>query len=315
MSVRVPRKKALAGLLALLLLATYACGGDSCEDELLTGTELGADDVVLVEDEPTETPTATEEPKETPTPVESEPTPEPTPEPTVTSTPEPTPDDEPTPTPEPEGEIITVLIDTYTWGQSQKTIALQEVLGITADGFYGSGTRAAHLAELENRGLSTAGVPDDPYSSSPSPTPGSNPSPTPTPSAPSPTPTPSTPSPTPIPGSSYSPVSITDTTLSCSDVEFDWSNPDSAPDSWQVSLVVRANVGSGNPPSSLWVTKTHTVSGSASSETFTSLEFHGQNVWVTLWGNGAPYTLTISRVDSGVVSTPGTSSGLMWDDC
>ena len=304
----VLRKKALAGLLALLVLTAYACGGDSCDDEVLTDTELGADDVVLVEDEPTETPTATEEPRETPTPVESEPTPEPTEEPTeepaATSTPEPTPDDEPPPTSEEEGEIINVLIDTYTWGQSQKTIALQEVLGITADGFYGSGTRDAHLAELENRGLSTAGVPDDPSSSTPSPTPGSNP-----------TPTPSGPSPTPTPGSSYTPVSITQTTLSCSDVEFDWSNPDSAPNSWQVKLDVRANVGSGNPPSSLWVTKTRTISGSASSETFTSQEFHGQNVWVTLWGNGAPYTLTISRIDNGVVSTPRTSSGLMWDDC
>ena len=144
----------------------------------------------------------------------------------------------------------------------------------------------------------------DSSSSTPSPTPGSNP-----------TPTPSGPSPTPTPGSSYTPVSITQTTLSCSDVEFDWSNPDSAPNSWQVKLDVRANVGSGNPPSSLWVTKTRTISGSASSETFTSQEFHGQNVWVTLWGNGAPYTLTISRIDNGVVSTPRTSSGLMWDDC
>ncbi len=302
------RNKALAGLLALLVLAAYACGGDSCDDEVLTESELGADDVVLVEDEPTETPTATEEPRETPTPVESEPTPEPTEEPTSTSTPEPTPDDEPPPTSEEEGEIINVLIDTYTWGQSQKTIALQEVLGITADGFYGSGTRSAHLAELDNRGLSTSGVPDDPSSSPPT----TNPNPTPNPT---PTPNPSTPSPTPTPGTSYTPVSITQTTLSCSDVEFEWSNPDSAPDSWQVKLDVRANVGSGNPPSSLWVSKTRTVSGSSSSETFTSQEFHGQNVWVTLWGNGAPYTLTISRVDNGVVSTPRTSSGLMWDDC
>ena len=296
----VPRKKALAGLLALLVLAAYACGGDSCDDELLTGTELGADDVVLVEDETTETPTPIQEPEETPTPDEPTPTPEPTEEPVATPTSEPTPDIEPTPISEAENEIITILVDTYAWGQSQKTIALQEVLGITADGFYGSGTRDAHLAELENRGLSTAGVPDDPSSS----TPGSNP-----------TPTPSGPSPTPTPGSSYTPVSITQTTLSCTDVEFDWSNPDSAPNSWQVKLDVRANVGSGNPPSSLWVTKTHTISGSSSSETFTSQEFHGQNVWVTLWGNGAPYTLTISRVDSGVVSTPRTSSGLMWDDC
>ena len=153
---------------------------------------------------------------------------------------------------------------------------------------------------MESRGLSTAGVPDDPSSSPP----GSNP-----------TPTPSAPAPTPTPGSSYTPVTITQTTKSCQDVEFDWSNPDSAPDSWQVKLDVRANVGSGNPPSSLWVSKTHTISGSSTEETFTSQEFHGQNVWVTLWGNGAPYTLTISRVDNGVVSTPRTSSGLMWDDC
>ncbi len=281
-------------------MASYACGGDSCDDEVLTGTQLGEDDVVLIEDEPTETPIATQVPEDTPVPSEPTPTTRPTEEPVATPEPEPTPDDEPAPTPESENEIVTILIDTYTWGQSQKTIALQEVLGITADGFYGSGTRAAHLEELESRGLSTAGVPDDPSSSPP----GSNP-----------TPTPSAPAPTPTPGSSYTPVTITQTTLSCSDVEFDWSNPDSAPDSWQVKLDVRANVGSGNPPSSLWVTKTHTITGSSSSETFTSQEFHGQSVWVTLWGNGAPYTLTISRVDNGVVSTPRTSSGLMWDDC
>ena len=295
-----PRKKALTGLLALVILASYACGGDSCDDEVLTGTQLGEDDVVLIEDEPTETPIATQVPEDTPVPSEPTPTTRPTEEPVATPEPESTPDDEPTPTPESENEIVTILIDTYTWGQSQKTIALQEVLGITADGFYGSGTRAVHLEELESRGLSTAGVPDDPSSSPP----GSNP-----------TPTPSAPAPTPTPGSSYTPVTITQTTKSCSDVEFDWSNPDSAPDSWQVKLDVRANVGSGNPPSSLWVSKTHTISGSSTDETFTSQEFHGQNVWVTLWGNGAPYTLTISRVDNGVVSTPRTSSGLMWDDC
>ena len=295
-----PRKKTLTGLLALLILASYACGGDSCDDEVLTDTQLGADDVVLVEDGPTETPVATQVPEDTPVPVEPTPTTRPTEEPVATPVPESTPEDEPAPPPEAENEIVTILIDTYTWGQSQKTIALQEVLGITADGFYGSGTRAVHLEELESRGLSTAGVPDDPSSSPP----GSNP-----------TPTPSAPAPTPTPGSSYTPVTITQTTLSCSDVEFDWSNPDSAPDSWQVKLDVRANVGSGNPPSSLWVSKTHTISGSSTEETFTSQEFHGQNVWVTLWGNGAPYTLTISRVDNGVVSTPRTSSGLMWDDC
>ena len=130
----VPPKKTLVGLLALLTLAAYACGGDSCDDEAIAQEGLDSGDVVLVEDEPTETPTATEEPRETPTPAEPEPSPEPTEEPAATSTPEPTPDDEPIPTPEAEGEIINVLIDTYTWGQSQKTISLQEILGITADG-------------------------------------------------------------------------------------------------------------------------------------------------------------------------------------
>ncbi|MDG2300713.1 MAG: hypothetical protein P8L22_02985 [Acidimicrobiales bacterium] len=305
------RKKAIAALSTLLLFASLACGGgDSCDDEKLTDAELTKDDVVLVEDLPEETETPTEEPLQTPspTPEKTEPTPttEPSPEPTVTPTPEPTPESGPTPTPISESDIVTILIDTYSWGQSQKAQTLQETLGLTADGFYGSGTRAAHLAELQSRGLSTAGVPDVPTS----PTPGTNP--TPTPSTPSPTPTPT---PTPTPGTSYTPVSITQTTPSCANVEFDWSNPDSAPDSWQVKLDVRANVGSGNPPSSLWVSKIHTASAGATSETFTSQEFHGQNTWVTLWGNGAPYTLTVSRVDGGVVSTPRTSSGLMWDDC
>ncbi len=303
--MRFPRKnQSVAALLVFLLVASLACGGDdSCDDEVLADTDLGADDVVLVEDppsdsEPVEQDSTEEETANSPSPVatpdEPSSTPEPTTEPTVTPTPEPTSEPTPTPTPLSESDIVTVLIDTYTWGQSQKTRALQQVLGLTADGYYGSGTRTAHVAELEARGLSTAGVPDIP---------------------PTPTPAP-TPTPTPVPGPSYSPASITQTTKSCSDVEFDWTNPDSDPDSWQIKLDVRANVGSGNPPSSLWVSKTHTISGSSRSETFTSLEFHGQNAWVTLWGNGAPYSVVISRVDSGVVSTPSSaSSGLMWDDC
>ncbi len=307
--MRIPRKKVIATLLSLVLVASVACGGDdSCDDEAIAEEGLTSEDVVLVEDPPTETPTPTEDRLERPTPEplaeptsSAEPTTDPTATPIPESTPEPTPEDAPTPTPLSESDIVTILIDTYLWGQSQKAEALQEVLGLTADGFYGSGTRTAHLAELQSRGLSTAGVPDVPTS----PTPGSNPAPTPTPA----------PSPTPTPGTSYSPVTITQTTKSCSDVEFDWSNPDSAPDSWQLKLDVRANVGSGNPPASLWVSKTHTISGSSSSETFTSTEFHGQNTWVTLWGNGAPYSLVISRVDNGVVSTPTSSSGLMWDDC
>jgi len=56
----------------------------------------------------------------------------------------------------------TILAATYQWGPSDPAIILQELLGIAADGWYGSGTRAAHVAELEARGLDTSGVPSPP---------------------------------------------------------------------------------------------------------------------------------------------------------
>ena len=55
-----------------------------------------------------------------------------------------------------------ILLATYVWGPSDETVALQEVLGITADGWYGGGTQAAHIAELEARGLSADNVPTAP---------------------------------------------------------------------------------------------------------------------------------------------------------
>ena len=61
---------------------------------------------------------------------------------------------EPTPLPDdPESQI---LLGDYAWldpSRSEATIALQELLGIEADGWYGMGTREAHLAALEERGL------------------------------------------------------------------------------------------------------------------------------------------------------------------
>ena len=61
---------------------------------------------------------------------------------------------EPTPLPDdPESQI---LLGDYAWldpSRSEATIALQELLEIEADGWYGMGTRAAHLAALEERGL------------------------------------------------------------------------------------------------------------------------------------------------------------------
>ena len=56
----------------------------------------------------------------------------------------------------------TILTATYQWGPSDPAIILQELLGITADGWYGNGTRGAHLAELEARDLDTTGVPSPP---------------------------------------------------------------------------------------------------------------------------------------------------------
>jgi hypothetical protein len=55
-----------------------------------------------------------------------------------------------------------ILTATYEWGPSDPTLILQELLGVTADGWYGNGTRAAHAAELGARGLSTDGVPSPP---------------------------------------------------------------------------------------------------------------------------------------------------------
>ena len=59
-------------------------------------------------------------------------------------------------------ETEAILEGTYQWGPSSVTEALQTVLGIEADGWYGNGTRAAHLAALEERGLSTDGLPSAP---------------------------------------------------------------------------------------------------------------------------------------------------------
>ena len=55
-----------------------------------------------------------------------------------------------------------VLTATYEWGPSDAAVALQQVLGVTADGWYGNGTRASHVAALEDLDLPTDGVPSSP---------------------------------------------------------------------------------------------------------------------------------------------------------
>ncbi len=61
-----------------------------------------------------------------------------------------------------DSEVTAILIASYQWGPSSVTEALQTVLGIEADGWYGNGTRAAHVAALEERGLAIDGVPSVP---------------------------------------------------------------------------------------------------------------------------------------------------------
>ena len=63
-----------------------------------------------------------------------------------------------------------VLLASYPWGPSDEAVILQTVLGVDADGWYGGGTRSAHLAELEARGLSAANVPPVPTTTTASPT-------------------------------------------------------------------------------------------------------------------------------------------------
>ena len=63
-----------------------------------------------------------------------------------------------------------VLLASYPWGPSDEAVILQTVPGIAADGWYGGGTRNAHLAELEARGLSTTNVPPVPTTTTAPPT-------------------------------------------------------------------------------------------------------------------------------------------------
>lgn len=71
----------------------------------------------------------------------------------------------------PEFDEEAVLLASYPWGPSDEAVILQTVLGVAADGWYGGGTRSAHLAELEARGLNTANVPPVPTTTTTTPPP------------------------------------------------------------------------------------------------------------------------------------------------
>ena len=65
---------------------------------------------------------------------------------------------------EQEALIESILLDSYLWGTGTafKTTQLQEVLELNVDGSYGPQTRLAHLLALEERGLPTTSVPEEP---------------------------------------------------------------------------------------------------------------------------------------------------------
>ena len=62
---------------------------------------------------------------------------------------------------------VEVLTAAYVWGPSPAAVLLQTVLGVEADGWYGPGTRQAHVAENEARGLSIDAVPSPPTTTVP----------------------------------------------------------------------------------------------------------------------------------------------------
>ena len=62
-----------------------------------------------------------------------------------------------------EAETEAILTADYQWlVQSENTVKLQELLGIEADGWYGNGTRSAHITALESMDLPLSGVPEVP---------------------------------------------------------------------------------------------------------------------------------------------------------
>ena len=64
---------------------------------------------------------------------------------------------------------VEVLTAAYVWGPSPAAVLLQTVLGVEADGWYGPGTRQAHVAENEASGLSIDAVPSPPTTTVPPP--------------------------------------------------------------------------------------------------------------------------------------------------
>lgn len=71
-------------------------------------------------------------------------------------------DTEPDPAAVPQLDRLEFLTASYTWDERNlRVAALQEVLDVEVDGWYGPETRLLHLQALQLEGLGTDGVPDD----------------------------------------------------------------------------------------------------------------------------------------------------------
>ena len=129
--------------LACLFTFLYACGSDESSYSPISSSYEASNAESAPESDQTPEPTSENE-------IE-----DPTAEPIVQ-------DEIADPTPIQEDTESVILLADYAWmdpTKSEATIALQEFLEIEADGWYGIGTRSAHLAALEERGLSTGNVP------------------------------------------------------------------------------------------------------------------------------------------------------------
>ena len=66
---------------------------------------------------------------------------------------------------------VAVLSAAYRWGPSEASVILQEVLGVSADGWYGPATRTAHIVENQSRDLPLDGIPPVPTTTTTAPPP------------------------------------------------------------------------------------------------------------------------------------------------
>ncbi|SVA65737.1 uncharacterized protein METZ01_LOCUS118591 [marine metagenome] len=66
---------------------------------------------------------------------------------------------------------VAILSAAYRWGPSEASVILQQVLGVSADGWYGPATRTAHVVENQSRGLPLDGIPPVPTTTTTAPPP------------------------------------------------------------------------------------------------------------------------------------------------